>query len=90
MKLREKKFICDLSSILFAAGVLGSAALLFWDLENYVHMMPLVFSFGALLLLTLSIRSYLVKRRGGIWFCSILAGVLLVFCVISVIFPGGR
>ena len=89
MKLNEKKFICDLASILFAAGVLVCGALMIWSTDIYMHMLPLVFSFGALMLLMLGIRFYLSGRKRRMLVSSILAGVLIIFCVISVLLPGG-
>lgn len=89
MKLNEKKFICDLASILFAAGVLGCGALMVWSLDMYMHMVPLVFSFGALMFVMLGIRSFLSGKRSRMRLFGCLAAVLTVLCIVSVLFPGG-
>ncbi|MDD7024795.1 MAG: hypothetical protein SPF60_06750 [Lachnospiraceae bacterium] len=89
MKLSEKKFICDIAGILFAGGVLCSSCFVFFSLEQYMHMMPLVFGFGALMLVTLCVRFCLVGRKRCAWGCGILTGVLVIFCVISVVCPKG-
>lgn len=47
MKQNEKKFSCDIASMLFAAGILGCLGLLLWDLESFIHMLPLVFLLGS-------------------------------------------
>ena len=54
-----------------------------------MHMMPLVFGFGALMLVTLCVRFRLVGRKRCAWGCGILTGVLVIFCVISVVCPKG-
>ena len=56
MKQNEKKFSCDIASMLFAAGILGCLGLLLWDLESFIHMLPLVFLLGVLMLHGVKVR----------------------------------
>ena len=56
MKQNEKKFSCDIASMLFAAGILGCLGLLLWDLESFIHMLPLVFLLGVLMLAVMAFR----------------------------------
>lgn len=69
--------------------MLGSGALMISSLEMYMHMVPLVFSFGALMLVMLGIRSYLSGKKNRMKLFGVLAGVLVILCIVSVLFPGG-
>ena len=89
MKQNEKKFSCDIASMLFAAGILGCLGLLLWDLESFIHMLPLVFLLGVLMLAVMAFRFYLCKKKRAVLFCAGGAVVCAAFAVGALLFFGG-
>ena len=77
MKQNEKKFSCDIASMLFAAGILGC------------HMLPLVFLLGVLMLAVMAFRFYLCKKKRAVLFCAGGAVACAAFAVSALLCFGG-
>jgi len=88
MKINEKKFICDVASIILAIAVLCCGLLLFINPQMFGRMMPLVFAFGALMFISLSARSRLYRAHGWKVMLRILSVVMCLLFVGSLLCPG--
>lgn len=89
MRLSEKKFICDVASIILAIGVLICGVLIAVNYELFHGAVPMIFGCGALMFLALFFRNRYGKNPGRMAVHLLLAAVLVVFTIISVLFPGG-
>ena len=89
MRLAEKKFICDIASIILALGTLICTLLLFLNYELFHRLTPLIFGFGSVMFLVLFIRNRMTKNRGRMAVYLLLFGVLIIFTVLAAVFPGG-
>ena len=89
MRLSEKKFICDIASIILAISILGCTVLLFVDFGRSYGLMPIIFGCGAAMFLSLYIRSYLGNKKGCRRIHALLVVVLIVLTAVSFLFPGG-
>ena len=89
MRLAEKKFICDIASIILALGTLICTLLLFLNYELFHRLTPLIFGFGSMMFLAMFFRNRMTKSRGRMIMHLLLSGVLVIFTALAVLFPGG-
>ncbi len=82
MKLREKKFICDICGISLAAAILPCAFLLFMDVPQYMRMSFLIFLFAAGLMGVCAVRRRL-EKKGGVHIRAAGAAVFALLALLS-------
>ena len=89
MRKREKKFICDIASIIMAVGVICCTVLLLVDFGRFRGVMPMIFGCGAGMFLALYIRNYLDNRNARKKMYALLMVALIVLTAVSLLFSGG-
>ena len=87
MRTSEKKFICDIVSIILAISVLACTVLVFVDFGRFHGVMPMIFGCGAAMFLALYIRNYLGNKKGRKRIHAVLVLVLIIFTAVSLLFP---